>query len=83
MRTGTFTESDFRVSKSYMFADGSVTQSRTFIIRSIKIGEKILHNVEASISNSFDAPLLLGQSVLGRFGSFKVDYNGNQLIFED
>ncbi|MBS0646958.1 MAG: retroviral-like aspartic protease family protein [Verrucomicrobia bacterium] len=83
IRTGTVSDSDFRGSQTYKFADGSVAKSKVFIIKEIQIGDKKVRNVKASISNSLDAPLLLGQSVLNRFGKVTIDYNRELILFEN
>ena len=40
-------------------------------------------NVRATISNSLEAPLLLGQSALNRFGIITIDYKNSVINFED
>ncbi len=80
MRTGSLTASDFLGQKTYVLADGSTVPSQTFRIRSLKVGNKVLENVNGSTSvKSFP---LLGQSFLGRFKSWSVDNNKHVLIFE-
>ena len=83
IRTGTITETDFIGSQVYSFADGSKATSEVFILKEIKIGDHIIKNVRASISNSNNAPMLLGQSVLQRLGRFTIDNNNHTLIIED
>ena len=83
IRTGTITETDFIGSQVYSFADGSKATSEVFILKEIKIGGHIIKNVRASISNSINAPMLLGQSVLQRLGRFTIDNNNHTLIIED
>jgi hypothetical protein len=58
----------------YKFADGSIAKSQRFMIRYLKIGDFEIKNVEASISNSIEAPLLLGQSALSQLGKIQIDY---------
>ena len=82
IRTGTVTESDFVGTQKYVFADGSIANSNVFIIREIQIGNKVEKNVKASISNSIDAPLLLGQSILSKFGKLTIDNANNTLTIE-
>ena len=53
-----------------------------FKLHSVKIGNKIIYDVECSISNSLDAPMLLGQSVLKKFGKYTIDYTSNKLIIQ-
>lgn len=79
IKSGTITSQDWLKDKYYQFADGSTARSKTFKIKKLKIGNKYLHNVECSISNNLEAPLLLGQSVLNRFGKVTMD-NENQIL---
>jgi aspartyl protease family protein len=80
MRTGTLKESDFLGQRTYVLADGSTVPSKTFRIRSLKVGNKVLENVNGSAS--LKGIPLLGQSFLGRFKSWSVDNTKHVLIFE-
>ena len=64
------------------FADGTTAKSMRFKLKSVKIGDKVVYDVTCSISNSLDAPMLLGQSVLSKFGSYTFDYKNGKLIIE-
>jgi clan AA aspartic protease (TIGR02281 family) len=81
MRTGTLKESDFQGKKTYVLADGSKVPSETFRIRSLKIGNQVLENVNGSVA-SVQGSLLLGQSFLGRFKSWSVDNTKHTLVLE-
>ncbi|MGE0854198.1 MAG: retroviral-like aspartic protease family protein [Hyphomicrobiaceae bacterium] len=81
IRTGTLTEADFIGTKTYVLADGSKVPSRTFRIRSLKVGDKVVENVTASMSAA-EGILLLGQSFLGRFKSWSIDNANHVLILE-
>ena len=83
IRTGTVTDKSFLGTETYKFADGSTAKSKVFIIKEIQIGNKKVNNVKASISKSVQAPLLLGQSVLNKFGKVTIDYKREVIIFED
>ena len=64
-------------------ATGSLSVDTKIILRECKIGERTVKNVEAVIKNSIDAPMLLGQSVLMKFGKYSVDNKNNTITFED
>lgn len=81
MRTGTLKATDFLGQKTYVLADGSKVPSQTFRIRSLKVGDKVLKNVNGSVA-SVNGSLLLGQSFLGRFKAWSVDNNKHALILE-
>lgn len=82
IKTGTIVEGDWLPGAYYSFADGSSAKSRRFTLKSVKIGDKIVYDVVCSISNSLDAPMLLGQSVLSKFGKYSFDYKTEKLEIE-
>lgn len=63
----------------YRDANGDISEGTTINIRSVKFGGLELKNVKASIVRNQKAPLLLGQSVLGRLGSIEID-NQNAVL---
>jgi len=74
-------ETDVVGQRTYVLADGSKTQSDTFTIRSLKVGDIIIENVTASVAPSQGA-LLLGQSFLQRFKSWSIDNATGELLLE-
>ena len=81
IRTGTIKKSDFIGTSKYRLADGSTVKSRTFIISSLKVGDRTVTDVRASIAD-VNGPLLLGQSFLKRFKSWSQDNAAHELVLE-
>jgi predicted aspartyl protease len=81
-RTGTITENDWLPDQTYTFADGSKAKSKRFLIKKLIIGNQTLANIEASISNSIEAPMLIGQNVMQKLGSITIDYDNLLLIIK-
>ena len=81
LRTKTIGPSDFVGQETYVMADGSQAPSDVFIIRSLKVGNRIVQNVRASIASS-KATLLLGQSFLRQFNSWSIDNARHALVLE-
>jgi clan AA aspartic protease (TIGR02281 family) len=81
LRTKTIGPSDFVGQQTYVLADGSQAPSDVFIIRSLKVGNRIVHNVRASIASP-KANLLLGQSFLQQFNSWSIDNARHALVLE-
>jgi hypothetical protein len=79
VRTGTVSPEDFLPGKSYSLADGTVVQSPRFILRSIKVGNLVFHNIPAGIGN-VESHLLLGQSLLTQLDSWTLDQTRQALI---
>jgi predicted aspartyl protease len=78
-RTKTVTDQDFLGEQTYFLADGSSVPSQQFRIRSLKVGNKTIQNVVASIG-SIKGEILLGQSFLSKFKSWSVDNEKHTLI---
>ena len=81
MRTGTLTENDFLGTQTYKLADGSKVPSRTFRLKSLKVGDMVIENVTGSMA-AVEGSLLLGQSFLGRFKSWSIDNTKHALVLE-
>ena len=63
----------------YRIADGGITEGTLVTLREVKIGDFVLKNVKASVVSSQKAPILLGQSVMERFGTITIDNIGGKL----
>jgi hypothetical protein len=70
VRTGTLSEADFTGEGIYVFANGGRLRSPHFNIREIRIGERVVRNVPASVGLADSPSALLGQSFLSRFPSW-------------
>ena len=81
IRTGTLKDQDFVGEQTYRLADGSKVKSKTFRIRQLKVGGRVVDNVLGSIAD-VNGSLLLGQSFLSRFKSVKFDYAQGVLVLK-
>jgi predicted aspartyl protease len=73
IKSGTIKSTDFIGTETYQLADGSTVKSRTFYLRKLMIGNVEISDIKATVSNSINAPLLLGQSALKKLGSYSID----------
>ena len=73
MKNGYLTGSDVIGSKRYMDANGDVSVGTVINLKNVNFGGLDLNNVRASVVRNQKAPLLLGQSVLGRLGKIEID----------
>jgi aspartyl protease family protein len=81
-KQGKLTDKDFIGTQQYQIADGSIHEGMIVVLRKVEIGDWVLSNVQASIVDNMEAPLLLGQSALAAFGKISIDYNRNEIAFE-
>ncbi len=78
-QTGTLADSDFTGQRIYMTADGTRSAAATFLLRVLEVGGQRVENVSAHVSPA-RSPLLLGQSFLGRFRSWSIDNDRQELV---
>ncbi len=81
LRSGTIKDTDFLPGKTYVLADGSELRSPRLIIRSLKIGRRQITNVPASVGD-LSSPLLLGQSLLEKLGTWGIDNQRMVLLIQ-
>lgn len=81
-KQGTLTDDDFLGTQQYRIADGSISEGTIINLKTVKIGNRTLTNVQASIVHNMQAPLLFGQSALAQFGKVTIDYNKGEITFE-
>ena len=80
LKNGYLSEKDIKGKKYYQTANGQISEGTTVTLREVRLGNAVLHNVDASVVNSQSAPLLLGQSAMERFGIITIDNQNNKLI---
>ena len=72
LENGYLSKTDIIGTGKSSIADGSIVENTIINLREMKIGNKKLQNVKASVSNSLMAPILLGQSALKRLGEYRI-----------
>jgi hypothetical protein len=80
-RTGTLRDADILGKATYTLADGSQTSGLRFRIRSLKVGDRVLQDVEGG-SAPITGGMLLGQSFLRRFRSWSMDNARGVLVLQ-
>ena len=73
MKNGYLTGKDVIGNQRYMDANGDVSVGTVINLKDVNFGGQSLTNVRASVVRNQKAPLLLGQSVLGRLGKIEID----------
>lgn len=82
LKQGKLSEEAIEGQAYYGIADGSVAVGTVINLRSVEIGDRVLYNVKATVVDNVEAPLLLGQSALARFGKVSINYNDNTIEFD-
>lgn len=81
-KQGKFSEDDIAGKGSFVDANGDITEGTIVILKTVKIGDRTLTNVEAAVVHNLQAPLLMGQSALEQFGKISIDYKKEEITFE-
>lgn len=82
MKNGYLSGNDVIGNQRYMNADGDVNVGTVINLKDVNFGGQSLKNVRASVVRNQKAPLLLGQSVLGRLGKIEIDNQKQVLIIK-
>lgn len=78
-KNGYLNENDVKGKKHYMTASGDIHEGTILKLKEVKLGDAVLKNIEASVVGNQKAPLLLGQSVLEKFGTITIDNINSKL----
>lgn len=79
---GKFSYEDITGKGEFMDANGDITEGTIVVLKTVKIGDRILTNIEAAVVSNLKAPLLMGQSALEKFGKISIDYKKEEITFE-
>lgn len=82
LKNGYLSEDDVKGKNRYMTASGDIHEGTILRLKEVQLGDTILKNIEASVVHNQKAPLLLGQSVLEKFGTITIDNVNSKLIIK-
>ena len=78
-KNGYINDKDIIGSQYFIDANGNINEGTIINLRNISLEDITLNNIRASVVRNQKAPLLLGQSVLERFGKIEID-NENKVL---
>ena len=81
-RAGKFSDADFTGTQMVKIANGSIVKVRTFTLRSLSVGNRVLTNLHAAVAPARATPLL-GQTFLQRFASWSIDNERQVLMLKE
>ncbi|GHT52025.1 hypothetical protein AGMMS49982_11180 [Bacteroidia bacterium] len=82
VKNGLLSNDDVIGEQKFKTASGEISTGTTISLKSVKIGDRELHFVEATVIDNPQADCLLGQTVLSRFGTYTIDNAKKEIIFE-
>ncbi len=80
-RQGLITDDDILGSSQMQDATGGISTGVVVNLRTVRIGDIVLNNIQATVVDNIQAPLLLGQTALSKFGKVSLDYNNGYIEF--
>lgn len=81
LRQGKISQEDIVGQQQFMDATGEISVGTIIRLRTVEIGGIELTDVEATVVDNIQAPLLLGQTALEKFGKVTIDYNASTIEF--
>ena len=81
VRQGQITRDDILGQQQFQDATGRVSVGTVINLKTVEIGGIVLHDVEATVVDNIQAPLLLGQTALAKFGKISIDYDNLTIEF--
>ena len=81
-KQGKLTRDDIKGTANFSDANGDISAGTIIVLKTVKIGDRNLTDIEASVVHNLNAPLLFGQSALENFGKISIDYNRGEISFE-
>ncbi len=81
VRQGQITREDILGQEQFQDATGGVSVGTIINLKTVEIGGIVLHDVEATVVDNIEAPLLLGQTALAKFGKISIDYDNLTIEF--
>lgn len=73
LKNGYIDEDDILGTGTYSMADGTISENAIVNLKTVKIGNITIQNVQACVSSTIDASLLLGQSAIQKLGKYSID----------
>jgi aspartyl protease family protein len=81
-KQGKLSVDDVMGTANFSDANGDITEGLVIRLKDVRIGNRNLHDVQATVVGNLNAPLLFGQSALEQFGRISIDYASGEINFE-
>jgi aspartyl protease family protein len=81
-KQGSLAKEDILGTANFIDAKGEISEGTIINLKTVKIGDKTLYNIRASVVHNLNAPLLFGQSALEVFGKISIDNSRGEITFE-
>jgi peptidoglycan-associated lipoprotein len=83
LKTGVIDKTDFEGDAEKIIGEGSIAEKAIFNIKEIRVGNKTVRNIQATVNSKIKTTILFGENTLSKFGSFTIDEKESTIIFQD
>jgi len=81
LRNGSISKQNFKGDVNAILTGNSIADKAVFTLPSLRIGDNILTNLEATVSHGLTHDITLGKNTLERFGTYTIEKENNRIIF--
>jgi peptidoglycan-associated lipoprotein len=82
LKEGAITKKEFEGDPNTILSGGTIVDRSVFTIKEIRIGNKVVNDIQATVYQDLETPFLFGESVLQQFGKFTIDKERSEIVFE-
>ena len=82
VKHGYIKSNELKGKTQYQVASGEYITGQQFIIREIVVGNKKFNNIAATVINNNKVPLLFGQSIIKKFGTYTINTKSKVLMLD-
>ncbi len=82
LKIGVIKKDDFEGNADELIGDGYIADKAKFNIKTIRLGNATIENVNATVNYRLTKPLILDKTTFSRFGQYRIDEAKSMIIFE-
>ena len=82
LKNGAISKNDFSGDADKILANGSILDKSVFIVAEIRLADKSIFDVEATVWQKAKVPVSMGESIVKKFGAYTLNKEKKTLIFK-
>ncbi len=82
LKNGRISKDDFQGDPDELLSEGNIKKGAVITLPSVKIGKKVIYDIDVTVEPKAEERLILNNTVLSRFGAFTINEETKEMIFE-
>jgi predicted aspartyl protease len=82
LKQNIITKDDFQGNPEEIISEGQIKRGSVLTLPSLRIGRKMIYDVDVIVEPKQDEKLILNNEILSRFGAFTINEDTREIIFE-